>query len=227
MVEVRQARQIWQDTMKEHFVETIERLTGGRVVAFMSANHQDPDLAVEMFVSIPSTRRRTREAGDRGAGEPCRPRRGAPRDRPARRAPRRCEAPRATPGTMTRRDPRPRPRLRLRARDERRLSAQAARRGLGAVGACQAPAAKRRRPLPLQVVRAGLGGGGRRLGASRRRPRARAAVGRAGRARGRAGLPGRARRALLRLRPRTSPVDRRDHHDDRACDHRAHPGAAR
>jgi uncharacterized protein YbcI len=48
--EVRQARQIWQDTMRERFVETIERLTGGSVIAFMSANHQDPDLAVEMFV---------------------------------------------------------------------------------------------------------------------------------------------------------------------------------
>jgi uncharacterized protein YbcI len=48
--EVRQARQVWQDTMRERFVETIERLTGGSVIAFMSANHQDPDLAVEMFV---------------------------------------------------------------------------------------------------------------------------------------------------------------------------------
>jgi uncharacterized protein YbcI len=51
--EVRQARQIWQDTMKERFVETIEGLTGGNVLAFMSANHQNPDLAVEMFVLDP------------------------------------------------------------------------------------------------------------------------------------------------------------------------------
>ena len=51
--EVRQTRQIWQDTMKERFVETIERLTGRSVRAFMSANHQDPDLAVEMFVLDP------------------------------------------------------------------------------------------------------------------------------------------------------------------------------
>jgi len=48
--EVREARQIWQDTMKEQFVETIERLTERTVRAFLSANHQDPDLAVEMFV---------------------------------------------------------------------------------------------------------------------------------------------------------------------------------
>ena len=48
-----EARQIWQDTMKERFVETIERLTGATVIAFMSANHQGPDLAVEMFVLDP------------------------------------------------------------------------------------------------------------------------------------------------------------------------------
>jgi uncharacterized protein YbcI len=48
--EVREARQIWQDTMKEQFVETIERLTERTVRAFLSANHQDPDLAVEIFV---------------------------------------------------------------------------------------------------------------------------------------------------------------------------------
>ena len=48
---VREARQHWQDTMQVRFVETIERLTGRRVRAFMSANHQDPDLAVELFVT--------------------------------------------------------------------------------------------------------------------------------------------------------------------------------
>jgi uncharacterized protein YbcI len=48
--EVREARQQWQDTMQARFIETIERLTGRRVQAFMSANHQDPDLAVELFV---------------------------------------------------------------------------------------------------------------------------------------------------------------------------------
>jgi uncharacterized protein YbcI len=51
--EVREARQIWQDTMKERFVETIQRLTGRTVRAFLSANHQGPDLAVEMFVLDP------------------------------------------------------------------------------------------------------------------------------------------------------------------------------
>lgn len=47
---VRDARQRWQDTMQEKFVEMIEEQTGRKVAAFMSANHQDPDLAVELFV---------------------------------------------------------------------------------------------------------------------------------------------------------------------------------
>jgi uncharacterized protein YbcI len=48
--EVREARQHWQDTMRARFVETIEGLTGSEVRAFMSANHQNPDFAVELFV---------------------------------------------------------------------------------------------------------------------------------------------------------------------------------
>jgi uncharacterized protein YbcI len=48
--EVRQARMIWQDSMQAKFVDAIEELTGRKVAAFMSANRQDPDLAVEMFV---------------------------------------------------------------------------------------------------------------------------------------------------------------------------------
>ncbi len=48
--EVRRARQVWQDSMQERFVGTIEELTGRKVTAFLSANRQDPDLAVELFV---------------------------------------------------------------------------------------------------------------------------------------------------------------------------------
>ena len=48
--EVRQARMSWQDTMQARFVETIERLTRREVKAFMSANHQSPDVTVELFV---------------------------------------------------------------------------------------------------------------------------------------------------------------------------------
>ena len=48
--EVRQARMLWQDSMQAKFIGTIEEQTGRKVAAFMSANRQDPDLAVEMFV---------------------------------------------------------------------------------------------------------------------------------------------------------------------------------
>jgi uncharacterized protein YbcI len=48
--EVRSARQSWQDSMQILFVDKIEELTGRKVSAFMSANRQDPDFAVELFV---------------------------------------------------------------------------------------------------------------------------------------------------------------------------------
>lgn len=51
--EVRQARLIWQDSMQAKFVDAIEELTRRKVAAFMSANRQDPDLAVEMFLLEP------------------------------------------------------------------------------------------------------------------------------------------------------------------------------
>jgi uncharacterized protein YbcI len=48
--DVRQGRMNWQDSMEVRFVETIEQLTGRTVRAFMSANHQDPDVSVELFL---------------------------------------------------------------------------------------------------------------------------------------------------------------------------------
>jgi uncharacterized protein YbcI len=46
-------RHLYQQTMREDLVQTIERLTGRSVIAFMSANHIDPDMAVETFVLAP------------------------------------------------------------------------------------------------------------------------------------------------------------------------------
>ena len=57
--EVRNTRLIWQDSMQERFVAVIEDLTGRTVAAFMSANRQDPDLAVEIFVLETSPENRT------------------------------------------------------------------------------------------------------------------------------------------------------------------------
>ena len=48
--DVRRSRLAWQDSMEASFVETIEGLTHRSVKAFMSANHQGPDITVELFV---------------------------------------------------------------------------------------------------------------------------------------------------------------------------------
>jgi uncharacterized protein YbcI len=53
-VDVRRMRTAFQDTMELQFTEKIEELTGREVVAFMSAIHQDPDLALETFVLKPN-----------------------------------------------------------------------------------------------------------------------------------------------------------------------------
>jgi uncharacterized protein YbcI len=49
-LDVRTTRQTFQDTMEGRFTETVERLSGREVSAFMSASHQQPDMQIEMFV---------------------------------------------------------------------------------------------------------------------------------------------------------------------------------
>jgi hypothetical protein len=36
--------------MQADFTEAVERLTGHKVIAFISGNHADPDIASELFV---------------------------------------------------------------------------------------------------------------------------------------------------------------------------------
>jgi len=48
--EVRQTRMSWQDSMEVRFIDTIERLTQRTVKAFLSANRQDTELTIELFV---------------------------------------------------------------------------------------------------------------------------------------------------------------------------------
>jgi uncharacterized protein YbcI len=43
-------RHDFQEAMREELVAMVEAHLGRRVVAFMSANHVDPDLAVEIFI---------------------------------------------------------------------------------------------------------------------------------------------------------------------------------
>jgi uncharacterized protein YbcI len=42
-------RQLLQRTMSDEMKASVERLTGRKVVAFMSDNHLEPDMAVEVF----------------------------------------------------------------------------------------------------------------------------------------------------------------------------------
>jgi uncharacterized protein YbcI len=44
------ARSRWQHVMREEMSSTVEELTGRKVVGFLSDNHIDPDVAVEVFV---------------------------------------------------------------------------------------------------------------------------------------------------------------------------------
>ena len=46
-------RSLFQRTMRADYTEAVERLSGRTVIAFMSQNHIDPDLAVEVFVLEP------------------------------------------------------------------------------------------------------------------------------------------------------------------------------
>jgi uncharacterized protein YbcI len=43
-------RHAFQETMQQEMTEAVEALTGRKVVAFMSANHLDPDVGAEVFV---------------------------------------------------------------------------------------------------------------------------------------------------------------------------------
>jgi uncharacterized protein YbcI len=43
----------FQQTMRDDLVASVEQITGRRVAAFMSANHLEPDMAIESFVLVP------------------------------------------------------------------------------------------------------------------------------------------------------------------------------
>ena len=48
-------RHEFQDAMREDAIASVEQLTGRKVIAFLSANHIDPDLGAEIFVLDPDT----------------------------------------------------------------------------------------------------------------------------------------------------------------------------
>jgi uncharacterized protein YbcI len=43
-------RRLFQETMERDFSEAVERLTGRKVLAFISGNQVDPDVAAEVFI---------------------------------------------------------------------------------------------------------------------------------------------------------------------------------
>ena len=49
-------RRAFQETMQAEAISTVQKLSGRRVIAFMSTNHIDPDLAVEVFILEPLAR---------------------------------------------------------------------------------------------------------------------------------------------------------------------------
>jgi uncharacterized protein YbcI len=61
---VKRMRSAWQDVMSGPVMADVERLTGRRVIAFMSANHVEPDLACETFILAPSEVDRAVAEGD-------------------------------------------------------------------------------------------------------------------------------------------------------------------
>jgi uncharacterized protein YbcI len=61
---VLETRRAYQLTMREDYTAGIEEITGRRVIAFLSANHIDPDIAIESFVLAPQDNGHPRHAPD-------------------------------------------------------------------------------------------------------------------------------------------------------------------
>jgi uncharacterized protein YbcI len=51
---VQETRSAFQEAMQHRFIETIERLSGREVIAFISNSHVGPDLEIELFVLRPA-----------------------------------------------------------------------------------------------------------------------------------------------------------------------------
>ena len=47
---VRESRHVFQDSIEAQLTAVIERVTGRKVIAFMSSSHQGPDLMLEAFL---------------------------------------------------------------------------------------------------------------------------------------------------------------------------------
>ena len=61
---VLETRRAYQLTMRDDFTAGIEEITGRQVIAFLSANHIDPDIAIESFMLAPQDDGHPRHAPD-------------------------------------------------------------------------------------------------------------------------------------------------------------------
>ncbi len=50
---VQETRSAFQEAMQQKFIQTVEQLSGRRVMAFISNQHVGPDLEIELFVLAP------------------------------------------------------------------------------------------------------------------------------------------------------------------------------
>jgi uncharacterized protein YbcI len=66
---VTRLRHDYQMVMRADLVDAVERILHRKVVAFMSTNHIDPDLAVEVFVLEPIERQDKTDASPAEAAE--------------------------------------------------------------------------------------------------------------------------------------------------------------
>jgi uncharacterized protein YbcI len=62
------SRKAFQRTMSREMVAAVEEHTGRHVLAFLSSNHVDPDIAIESFVLVP--RSADGATGENGGPEP-------------------------------------------------------------------------------------------------------------------------------------------------------------
>ena len=51
---VQETRSVFQEAMKQRFIKEVERLSGRKVMAFISNHHVGPDIEIELFMLAPS-----------------------------------------------------------------------------------------------------------------------------------------------------------------------------
>jgi uncharacterized protein YbcI len=61
---VQETRSVFQNAMQHKFISVVERLTGRKVLAFISNHHVGPDIEIELFVLQPDPLDALAAAGD-------------------------------------------------------------------------------------------------------------------------------------------------------------------